>query len=65
MSKYDPLWRYIAENNVNELTFKEVENILGFCIDHSFLTYKKKLKEFGFEVVKISMKEQRIVFKRS
>lgn len=35
---------------------------LGFPIDHSFLTYKKELKEYGFDVGKISMREQTIEF---
>ena len=43
MSKYEPLWNYIKENNKKEylLSYEEIENILGFAIDHSFLTYKK------------------------
>lgn len=43
MSKYEPLWDYIKDNNKDsyKLTYKEIENILGFPIDHSFLTYKK------------------------
>lgn len=47
MSKYEPLWNYLKENN-NEnyiLTYKQVRNILGFDIDHSFLTYKKESKK--------------------
>ena len=31
-------------------------------MDHSFLTYKKELKEYGYEVRKISMKEQTVTF---
>ena len=31
-------------------------------IDHSFLTYKKELDEYGFKVGKISMKEKTISF---
>lgn len=43
MSKYEPLWKYIKENNKEEylLSYEEIENILVFAIDHSFLTYKK------------------------
>lgn len=46
MSKYQPLWDYIKEiNNVNyKLTYEEIKSILGFEIDHSFLTYKKRTK---------------------
>ena len=31
-------------------------------IDHSFLTYKKELIEYGYKVGKISMKEQTVEF---
>ena len=34
--------------------------MLGFSIDHSFLTYKKELADFGYKVGKISMKEQTV-----
>ena len=44
------------------LTYAEIKNILGFEIDHSFLTYKKELKEYGYEVGKISMKEKTVKF---
>ena len=36
----------------------------GLSIDHSFLTYKKELTEYGYKVGKISMKEQKIMFER-
>ncbi len=39
-------------------------NILGFAIDHSFLTYKKELKEYGYEVSKISMKRKTVIFNK-
>ena len=66
MSKYEPLWKYIKENNKDnyKLTYEEIQNILGFQIDHSFLTYKKELKEYGYEVEKISMKEKMIIFRK-
>ena len=66
MSKYEPLWNYLKDNNKDnyKLSYEEIQNILGFDIDHSFLTYKKELKNFGYEVVKISMKEKTIIFKR-
>ena len=66
MSKYEPLWNYIKENkkeNYN-LTYEEIKNILGFEIDHSFLTYKKELKNYGYEIGKISIKEKTIVFNK-
>ncbi len=64
MSKYEPLWKYLNENNKDnyKLSYREIKNILGFDIDHSFLTYKKELKEYGYEVSKISMKEKTIIF---
>ena len=66
MSKYQPLWNYIKEKQkVNyKLTFEEIKSILGFEIDHSFLTYKKELKEYGYEVGKISMKEKTVTFNK-
>ena len=64
MSKYEPLWKYLKENNKEDykLSYEEIRNILGFDIDHSFLTYKKELYEYGYEVGKISMKEKKIIF---
>lgn len=66
MSKYEPLWNYIKDNNKDsyKLTYEEIENILGFSIDHSFLTYKKELMNYGYEVVKISMKEKTVLFNK-
>lgn len=64
MSKYEPLWKYLKENNKEnyKLSYKDIKNILGFDIDHSFLTYKKESKEYGYYVGKISMKEQTVNF---
>ena len=66
MSKYEPLWKYLKKNNKDnyKLSYEEIKNILGFDIDHSFLTYKKEVKEYGYEVHKISMKEKTIIFNR-
>lgn len=60
MSKYEPLWKYLKEKNKKsyKLSYEEIMNILGFDIDHSFLTYKKESKKYGYEVGKISMKEK-------
>ena len=65
MSKYTPLWEYIKARKEREfkLTFAEIEAIAGVPIDHSFLKYKKELLEYGYEVGKISMKEQTVIFK--
>mgnify|MGYP001390693272 CR=1 FL=1 len=66
MSKYDPLWKYIQENGSDslKLTYAEIEGIAGLPIDHSFLTYKKELSEYGYKVKKISMKEQTVAFEK-
>ena len=47
VSKYQPLWNYIKEKQKAnyKLTYEAIKSILGFEIDHSFLTYKKDLKE--------------------
>lgn len=62
MSKYAPLWAYIneADKPQMQLTFDEVKNILGFEIDHSFLTFKKELLTYGYQVGKISMKNKTV-----
>ena len=67
MSKYEPLWKYLEDNNKERyiLSYEEIKNILGFEINHSFLTYKKEAKEYGYEVGKISMKERTVIFNRS
>ena len=66
MSKYEPLWNYIKENKKKsyKLTYEKIKNILGFEIDHSFLSYKKELKDYGYEVGKISMKEKTVIFNK-
>ena len=52
MSKYDKLWKYIKDNDKQEYIFSydDIKNILGFNIDHSFLTYKKESNKYGYEV---------------
>ncbi len=66
MIKYEPLWKYLKENNKDnyKLSYEEIKKILGFDIDHSFLTCKKELKEYGYEVGKISMKEKIVTFNK-
>ena len=66
MSKYDTLWKWINENKTDDfkLTYAEIENIVGVPIDHSFLTFKKELLQYGFQVAKISMNEQTVDFER-
>ena len=67
MSKYEKLWEYIINENKDSLkiTYKQIEEIAGLAIDHSFLKYKKELLEYGFEVKKISMKEESVLFIKS
>ncbi len=66
MSKYQPLWEYV--NRVNKfplkLSFNDIYSILGFAIDHSFLTYKKEALNYHFNVKKISLKEQYVIFNK-
>ena len=42
----------------------QIQEIAGVPIDHSFLKYKKELTDYGYQVGKISMKEQTVVFQR-
>lgn len=67
MSKYNPLWEQLRGRSEPQvkMTFAEIEKILGFAIDHSFLNYKKELLPFGYEVEKISLKEQTVLFRKS
>ena len=66
MSKYNALWEYIQTSNKQSimLTFAQIHEILGIKIDHSFLNYKKELLEYGYQVGKISLKEQTVVFNK-
>lgn len=54
MSKYLPLWEYVSKRNDESfsLSFDEIEALLGFPVDHSFLTYKKELSGYGAKVEK-------------
>lgn len=67
MSKYDKLWDYIAEQPGEsfDLSFKEISDIAGVPLDHSFLNYKKELLLRGWRVGKISMKKQIVHFERT
>ncbi len=66
MSKYSSLWEYVRENGSQSftLTFEEIEKIAKIPIDHSFLKYKRELTEYGYQVEKISMKEQTVLFNK-
>ena len=67
MSKYQPLWEHIQTIDAEKLSlsYEELQSILGFPIDHSFLNYKKELLAYGWNVKRISMKEQTVLFERS
>ncbi len=67
MSKYDALWKHVQQDGRKsfKLTFEEIQNIAGIPIDHSFLKYKKELAEYGYQVGRISMKEQTVVFNKT
>ena len=66
MSKYDALWAYVQKDGspTLKLTFAQIQEIVGIPIDHSFLKYKKELTDYGYQVGKISMKEQTVVFRK-
>lgn len=63
MSKYSVRWEYIRDNMPEALTFGQIEDIAGVPIDHSFLTYKKELLQYGWEVEKISRKQETVRFR--
>ena len=66
MSKYNTLWAYIHKSGNTQLTltFDEIAQIIGVSLDHSFLKYKNELCSYGYEVVKISMKAQTVLFSK-
>lgn len=66
MSKYKPLWVFLECDGSDclQLSFSRIEEILNFPLDHSFLNYKKELLDYGYEVKKISMKQQWVLFER-
>ncbi len=67
MSKYNALWSYIQKSGLSRLTltFDEIGQIIDVPLDHSFLKYKKELCSYGYEVEKISMKTQTVIFIRT
>ena len=66
MSKYNALWEYVQKsgNLSMKLSFDEIQSIAGIEIDHSFLNYKKELTQYGYQVGKISLKEQTVIFNK-
>lgn len=67
MSKYTPLWEQLEKREESSLTltFEEVGALAGVPLDHSFLQAKKELPEYGWQVKKISMKGQTVLFERT
>lgn len=66
MSKFQALWEYVQKREEDSfaMTFDEVEKAAGLPIDHSFLTFKKELKDYGYEVGKISLKQKTVSFQK-
>ncbi len=66
MSKYNKLWQYLKDSDKDnfKLTFEDIKSILTFEIDHSFLTYKKEAKDYGYEVGKISLKDKTVIINK-
>lgn len=66
MSKYNALWEYLQKDGRPSirLSFEEIFDILQINIDHSFLTYKKELPAYGYQVGKISLKEKNVLFSK-
>ena len=50
MSKYNPLWNWIKENDTDsfKLTYAKIEKIVGLPIDHSFFKYKKEDEDYVY-----------------
>ena len=66
MSKYDKLWFYIqsCDETTFSLTFDEIGTIAGVPLDHSFLSFKKELTTYGYQVSRISLKNQTVTFSK-
>ena len=66
MSKFSPLWEYVAGQQGSGLllSFAQVEEICGLPIDHSFLNCKKELLAYGWQVKKISLKQQTVALEK-
>lgn len=67
MSKYEALWEQVGKSGKENLvlSYGEIEEILGFPIDHSFLNFKKELIDYGYAVKKISMKNNSVEFEKT
>ena len=67
MSKYDKLWNYVKDNNLDsyKLSYDKIKEIFGFDINHSFLRYKNEFIYYGYIVKKISIKEKYVIIERN
>ena len=67
MSKFNSLWEKIGQDgrDLFTLSFMEIEALAGLPIEHSFLNAKKELLAYGYQVKKISLKEQTVTFQRT
>ncbi len=67
MSKYQPLWQYVVEQKQDhlELSFATIASILGFPMDYTILKDKQELVSFGYELTKILLKTETVLFNRS
>lgn len=65
MDKYSKLWEYVSSQGKDglELTFDQIAEISGVPLDHSFLSHKKNLLSYGFEVDHIFMKKKLVRFR--
>jgi RNAse (barnase) inhibitor barstar len=66
MSKYDALWEFVQKSTDSPftLTFEQIGEIAGVPLDHSFLNYKKELNPLSWQVSKISLKQQTVIFEK-
>ena len=70
MNKYKDLWIYIdlifkqTNKEKIELSFNQIKDATNFEINHYFLIYKKELLDYGYKVVKIKLKDKKIIFEK-
>lgn len=70
MSKYNDLWIYVdlifrqTNKEKLELSFSQIKDAAGIELDHSFLTCKKELLDYGYKVEKIKLKDKKILFSK-
>ena len=66
MGKYQTLWEAIGQDGRTRFTlsFAQIEALAGLPIDHSFLNTKKELLAYGYQVGKISLKDQTVAFEK-